>query len=593
LKILLTVHQFFPNYFSGTEVLTFSVGKELLRRGHEVAVLTGFPAARQLDDSERFDEYALEGLQVFRFHHAFVPMGEQEVLTELEYDNHLAAQYFAEIVQRFKPDIIHFFHLSRLGGRLIDVAVNAGVPAYYTPTDFWSVCPTSQLLLHGGKVCPGPTAHAGNCVKHVGELTRGKRVRHVTRLIPDAVADIAVRLTAQEVLPPYPLSKEIAAMSRRKDFLVTRVNWLHGVVSPTQLMTDVLTRNGVDPNLVLSSGYGIDIAGYDIAPPERTGDKPLNVGFIGTLAPHKGAHVLIEAFKRLPTGKAHLKIYGNPADFPDYYTGLEKRAGGNPAITFCGTFPNTEMGKVLAGIDVLVVPSLWYENAPLVVYSSLAAKRPVIASDFPGLSETIKDSVNGMIFPPGDAEALHGKLARFVNEPSLLSHLSANCRPPKSTSSYVDELEALYRNGLPTRTPVTRHQGLSQVAPLVRADKRGSLAGWAVMDFDGPRRVALYAPDGLQGETTRFQPRFDVRDGLRRGGANVKASGFGFVIKLPDGIDRITATLDCEAQDGRRISVALRTLTAGSSVHLGGGDYIAIDSERLIWQSGEPAGSSQ
>ena len=240
MKILLTVHQFYPNYFSGTEVLTYSVAKELIRRGHEVAVLTGFPAQRQLADTERFDEYDLDGMQVFRFHHAFVPMGEQDVLTELEYDNELVAQYFAEIIGRFKPDVIHFFHLSRLGARLIDVAIGAGIPAYYTPTDFWSVCPTSQLLLHGGKVCPGPTHYAGNCVKHVGELTRGKRVRHVTRLMPNAVADLAVKRTADGTLPPYPLSREITAMSRRKDFLVTRVNWLARVVSPTRLMTGVL-----------------------------------------------------------------------------------------------------------------------------------------------------------------------------------------------------------------------------------------------------------------------------------------------------------------------------------------------------------------
>ncbi len=586
MKILLTVHQFFPNYFSGTEVLTYSVAKELLRRGHEVAVLTGFPAQRQLDDAERFDEYDLEGLQVFRFHHAFVPMGEQNVLTELEYDNHLAAQYFAEIITRFKPDVIHFFHLSRLGGALIDVTVGAGIPAYYTPTDFWSVCPTSQLLLHGGKVCPGPSRYAGNCVKHVGELTRGKRVRHVTRLVPDAVADVLVKLTVDNILPPYPLSHEIAAMSRRKDFLVSRVNWLHGVVSPTKLMTGVLLHNGVDERLIISSGYGIDIAGYGIAPPEVKNDEELVVGFIGTLAPHKGCHVLIEAFRRLPPGAARLKIYGNPADFPDYYASLQKRAGDAPNIDFCGTFPNGEIGAVLAGVHVLVVPSLWYENAPLVVYSALAAKRPVIVSDFPGLSETIKQDWNGMVFAPGDVAALHGCLARLVGESGLLAQLSSNCRPPKSSVEYVDELLALYAKGAPAELAGRAHHGLQSFSPLKRSDKRGSLSGWAVIGLAGPTRVCLRSGDRTLGETTRFLPRFDVRDGLRKGGANTKVSNFGFVIKLPEGIDRAQAALHVEGPDGRTLSVGLGDLTCGASKHLGGGDYIAIDSERLIWQAG-------
>ena len=585
MKILLTVHQFFPNYFSGTEVLTYSVGKELLRRGHEVAVLAGFPAQRQLDDAERFDEYDLEGMQVFRSHHAFVPMGEQNVLTEIEYDNHLAAQYFAEIIARFKPDIIHFFHLSRLGGALIDVAVGAGVPAYYTPTDFWSVCPTSQLLLHGGKLCPGPSRYAGNCVKHVGELTRGKRVRHVTRLVPDAVADFIVKLTVDNVLPPYPLSHEIAAMSRRKGFLVSRVNWLHGVVSPTKLMTGVLLHNGVDERLITNSRYGIDIAGYGIAPPEVKSGEELVVGFIGTLAPHKGCHVLIDAFRRLTVGAARLNIYGNPQDFPDYYASLQKHAGGASNIDFCGTFPNGEIGAVLAGVHVLVVPSLWYENAPLVVYSALAAKRPVIVSDFPGLSETIKHDWNGMVFAPGDVGLLYDCLNRLVRDTDLLSQLSANCQPPKSSVEYVDELLALYAKGAPPELAARPHPGLKAFGPLERSDKRGSLSGWAVVGLAGPTRVSLRSGGGTLGETTRFLPRFDVRDGLRKGGANTKVSNFGFVIKLPEGIDRARAALHIEAADGRIVVVPLADLTCGASLHLGGGDYIAIDSERLMWQS--------
>lgn len=591
MKILLTVHQFFPNYFSGTEVLTYGVAKEMMRRGHEVAVLTGFPAQRQLADADRFDEYDLEGMQVYRFHHAFVPMGELDVLTELEYDNELAAQYFAEIVARFNPDVIHFFHLSRLGGRLIDVAVGAGIPAYYTPTDFWSVCPTSQLLLHGGRVCPGPTPYAGNCVKHVGELTRGKRVRHVTRLMPDAVADLAVKMTADGTLPPYPLSREIAAMSRRKSFLVTRVNWLQHVVSPTRLMTEVLLRNGIDERLIVSSSYGIDTSQYSAALAARAEGEPLVVAFIGTLAPHKGSHILIEAFRRLPAGAARLKIYGNPADFPDYYSALQKRAAGRNDIEFCGTFPNGEIAQVLSGVHVLVVPSLWYENHPLVLSSALAAKRPVICSDFPGLTEVIKHEWNGMVFPPNDVGALTERLSRLVNAPALLAQLSSNCRPPKSTPEYVNELLGLYGAG--ARLPVPAHPGMRRVAPLQRGEARGFLSGWAVMDLAGPIRVSLRLGNETLGETSRFMPRFDVRDGLRRGGANVKASAFGFILKLADDVDRERAELVCEAPGGRAVVVPLSTLTLGKGMHLGGGDYIAIDSERLMWQANTQAATTE
>ncbi len=588
MKILLTVHQFFPNYFSGTEVLTYSVAKELLRRGHEVAVLTGFPAQSLMDDADRFDEYDLEGMRVYRFHHAYVPMGDQNVVTEIEYDNHLSAQYFARLLRDFKPDIVHFFHMSRLGIGMIDAVTAAKIPAYYTPTDFWSVCPTAQLLLHGGKVCAGPTAYAGNCVKHVAELTRGARVGAVARTVPDAVADIIVRLTAANLLPRHALTGEIAAMRRRKGTTVPRLNWLKGIVSPTKLMTRVLTENGVDARLILQAGYGIDVGGYDTAPATVADGDILTIGFIGTLAPHKGCHVLIEAFKRLPPGKAHLKIYGNPADFPDYYAGLQQRAEGRADIAFLGTFPNAEIGKVIAGVHVLVVPSLWYENTPLVVYSSLAAKRPVIASDFPGLSETITHDANGLIFAPGDFTALAAQLKRLLDEPALLGTLSGNCRPPKSTVTYVDELLELYANGLPNAPQDRDLRALRTFAPLVRMDQRGSLAGWSIVGLAAPTRIVLMAGDEPVSETRRLMPRPDVRDGLKRGGVNVKANAFGFVLKVPDGLDRSTAALRCEAADGQSFSVPMTDLSAGTSVDRGSGNYMAIDSERVMWQAGSP-----
>lgn len=583
MRFLLTVHQFFPNYFSGTEVLTYSVAKELLRRGHTVAVLTGFPARTQMADAERFDEYDLEGVHVYRFHHAYVPMGEQNVTTEIEYDNHLAAQYFALILQQFKPDIVHFFHLSRLGAGLIDAVVAAGIPAYATPTDFYTICPTSQLLLHGGNVCGGPSPHAGNCVKHVAELTRGPKARMITRFVPDWVADTAVKLTADGTLPPYPLHLEVAAMHRRKNTMITRMNWLNGIVAPTNLMTRVLTSNGVDPNLILNANYGIDVGGYDAQPAERTAERPLVVCFIGTLAPHKGCHVLIEAFKRLPTGTARLKVYGNPADFPEYYAGLQKRAEGVDHIEFLGTFPNHEIGKIIAGIDILVVPSLWYENTPLVVYSSLAAKRPVLASDFPGLSETIKHDWNGLIFTPGDFTALYACLKRLIDTPALLGDLSRNCHPPKSTVQYVDELLALYETGLPSR-PQRDLSALRTLPPLDRTDRRGSLTGWAIADFGTPSRITLQTGDTVQGQTARFLPRPDVRDGLKRAGMNIKGHTFGFTIRLPDGIDRDRAALHWQAENGRTIVLPLRDIARGKSVSPSTGDYIAIDSEQLLWQ---------
>jgi glycosyltransferase involved in cell wall biosynthesis len=113
-------------------------------------------------------------------------------------------------------------------------------------------------------------------------------------------------------------------------------------------------------------------------------------------------------------------------------------------IEFRGTFPNDRVAAVLAGLDVLIVPSIWYENTPLVIYSAFAAKCPVVASDFPGMSEVVRDGWNGLTFPAGDIQSLYAQLTRLLNDSTLIESLSANCSLPKSTREYVDELLSLY-----------------------------------------------------------------------------------------------------------------------------------------------------
>jgi glycosyltransferase involved in cell wall biosynthesis len=449
LNILLTVHQFLPEYSSGTEILTFNVAKEFIRRGHRVSVLTGLPAKQQLSDDKPFDEYKIDGIDVFRFHNAYVRIGDQTVATEVEYNNRFAARYFALLLERIKPDIVHFFHLNRLGAGLIDVASGAAIPAYYTPTDFWSVCPTSQLLLYDGRMCRmcrGPSRYGGNCVRHVASLTRGRRVARILRFVPNTLVDVIVKLTISDMLPKYPFCYDVAAMGRRKSFNVTRLNALRGIISPTRIMSEMLIRNGVDGRLITQSAYGIDLVGYrsQIRKVPETG--AVTFGYIGTLAPHKGCHVLIDAFNRMGQGRAKLCIYGNPTEFPNYFDDLQRRATGIDSIEFRGTFPNDRITEVLAGLDVLIVPSIWYENAPLVIYSALAAKCPVVASDFPGMSEVVRDGWNGLTFPAGDIQSLHAQLTRLVNDSTLIESLSANCSLPKSTGEYVDELLSLYAN---------------------------------------------------------------------------------------------------------------------------------------------------
>ena len=445
MNILLTTHQFFPEYAAGTEVLTYLVARELISRGHDVRVLTAFPGDSALRDDERADEYEYEGIRVYRFHHAYTAMGGQVSMIEVGYDNRLAADYFTKILQLFNPAVVHFFHLNRLGTRLIERAVDHGVPSFMTPTDFWAICPTGQLMFSDGRLCSGPSKSAGNCVVHFAQdRVRASALRVAVRYVPSLVADVLVQLTKKHVLPVYPMRAEVNALGSRLQINVERLNQLNAIVAPNRFMREKLLQYGVDAARIVESAFGIEVQpGATARRPARLG-QPLRIGFIGTLAPHKGCHVLIAAFKLLPLNQAVLKIYGKREDFPEYFKLLEQLAAHHPGIEFCGVFPNSKIGEIMSSVDVLVVPSLWHENSPLTVYSAQASHCPVIASDLQGIAEIIEHEVNGLLFEAGNVAALAKQLSRLTQSAELLTILSSNSRQPKSISSYVDDLLSIW-----------------------------------------------------------------------------------------------------------------------------------------------------
>jgi glycosyltransferase involved in cell wall biosynthesis len=440
MKILLTVHQFFPHYAAGTEVLTYSVARELIRRGHIVRILTGHPSSADLREEDRFDEYDFEGIHVYRFYHSYTPMAGQKSMIEVGYDNRLASKYFEQVLENFKPDVVHFFHLDRLGTGLIEHAAQLGIPCFMTPTDFWAICPTGQLVLGNGSLCSGPSAYAGNCVKHFAQGIQVGLIRVIAEKIPTVGADLFVRFTQKGVFPAYPKRKEVMAMVSRLGTNVARLNQLSGLVVPNGFMKELLIRHGISPHIIIQSAYGIDVTSIEGIERCSIHQSHIRVGFIGTIAPHKGCHLLVNAFLALPRGRAVLKIYGSMEDYPEYSHELKRLAGNNDAIEFCGTFHNSKIGEVFAGLDVLAVPSLWYENTPLVVYSAQAAHCPVLASDLPGISSVIQNELNGLLFDVGNTEALTRQLARLIDEPGLVERLSSNFQQPKSTATYVEEL---------------------------------------------------------------------------------------------------------------------------------------------------------
>ena len=157
--------------------------------------------------------------------------------------------------------------------------------------------------------------------------------------------------------------------------------------------------------------------------------------------------MLIQAFRSLPDDpNVTLRICGGWGTTRAYSRSILNQIAEHPRINLAGRFPNDRMADELSRIDVLVVPSVWYENAPLVVYAALAAGVPVVATDLGGLSETISHGRNGLLFEPADAADLARQLRRLVDEPGLLAALREGAHGARSVVDSVDEFLELYES---------------------------------------------------------------------------------------------------------------------------------------------------
>lgn len=443
-KILLTTHVFLPDYSSGTEILAFNTAKELQRLGHEIEICTGFMARPGLTDTQRFDNYEYAGIKVNRFFHNAEPIGEQSNIVEAEYNNLFFAHWFREYLLLFKPDMVHFFHLWLLSASAIDICRELNIPMVMTPTDFWLICPTNQLRLPDNSLCTGPNRNSINCIKHAVFSNQPLYISRIFNKLPDRTVTAMVWVLNHGLFSGAWFSPMVRALQQRAGFLRQRMNMLDRVIVPTHLMEEMLIKNGLKPEKVIFSRFGIS----PMAPPETHSQDvtgKLRVGFIGGLSEHKGAHLLISAVRLLPNDMSlELKIYGKNTDSPKYFEKLKRLANADQRIHFCGTFPNGIIGEILAGLDVLAVPSIWYENTPLVIYSAQAAGCPVIASNLGGMAEAVEHQKNGLLFEAGNVADLASAIERLARDRKLLRQLAANAEEPKSISNYVAELQIIY-----------------------------------------------------------------------------------------------------------------------------------------------------
>jgi len=216
------------------------------------------------------------------------------------------------------------------------------------------------------------------------------------------------------------------------------------VIAPSTLMRDFFVAQGAEPSRIHFVHYGTDVR-----PGARATSRPearLRLGFVGRPDRAKGIHVLCEAVRQLPR-ELDFAVAIHSAirdDGSNYAEQVRQMVAGDPRLRLMGPVSREGLPAALAEVDALVVPSIWYENSPIVITEALACGVPVVCSDSPGNADLVQDGVNGLMFKLGDASAMARCIERLVREPVLRTKLRQGVRPPPTTGEVACELLALY-----------------------------------------------------------------------------------------------------------------------------------------------------
>jgi len=369
-------------YYTGTEKFALNIALIMQKWGHNVKVITYSFYENSFYDEIKGNlfskEYLYQGIPVLAFKHKNIP---PDIHFQLQDES--LERIAREIIQKEEPDIIHAGHLMRMG-EFILAAKMLEVPYILTLTDFWLICPKVILVNSEGDLCTGPRLGI-ICQKKCPELD-GKFISTRLRISEH------ILLNAKTIISP---SNFLASIFKNELPCL-----------PVQIINHGINLHKLRKN---KKSY-------------KKGDKII-FGYAGSLNPHKGVHVIIEAFRKIKNHNIGLKIYGSGDAL---YTNKLKEMAKDNRIEFLGVYSENQIADVLENIDIIIIPSLWYENYPLILHEAFASNIPVLASNVGGMAEKVKDNINGYTFRISDSEHLKELIEKIIDNPELLNVLKHN-----------------------------------------------------------------------------------------------------------------------------------------------------------------------
>ena len=312
---------------------------------------------------------------------------------------------FAEWIADWRPDLVHFHHLTHLSLGLVGLARRAGAPALMTLHDYWLVCARGQLVDRALRRCLAPSPE--RCARCVGgQLALRPWMAAIRGRLPEPSPTLVARV--REPLGRFAGRQGAAEMRERARLVAEAVAQVSRFAAPSRDLASRISELGIPAER-------IDLLPLPLVHPIRPAPDPepgpVRFLFVGSLIPTKGPDLLLEAFAKLPAGAARLRIAGPspPWDLdPGYAQRLRARAADLPEATIEAPFGPGGAQALLDAADVFVLPSRWEENSPLVLREASAAGLRIVAAARGGCAELVPEA---RFFEPEEPSSLFRALA--------------------------------------------------------------------------------------------------------------------------------------------------------------------------------------
>ncbi len=394
MKICFLSSLYSPFEIGGAEIYVRKVAEGLVKRGHEVQVITVLQQknSKTQENINGVSVYRVEPFNLYpNYDFSRKPLMERAAWHLIDLWNMRSYQAIKHIIEIEKPDIIHINNFTGLSSAIFNLGKSLDIPLVFTPHDYALICLRTTLLKSSLELCTNPpfTCRVHNALQKY--LVDGK---------PDAITPVSNFLFDK--------------LSERGLFLNMK---------PVVLKVPVI----LNPCRTVKS-YG-----------------SLKLLYAGRFDKQKGIYTLIEAFRQLHTQNVSLDMVGTGPEFEN----VKKIVSEYQNITLHGFIPNDKIQQFYQTANLVIVPSLWYDMAQFVIAEAFNSSTPVIGSNIGGIPEVINNGHNGFLFTPGDAPELRDTIDNALSNTAQLKQLEEGAYQSSQLFSielFLDRLLEIYRN---------------------------------------------------------------------------------------------------------------------------------------------------